>query len=173
MPEPDDIDEFQLTVVREIPAPPYEKGTRTRVTARSFLRVIKHVETGWAVTQSCRAEGFSYRRFRQLCQQRPSYQRRYERAEKQRAEHRRETMEAIVLHHAVKHYQAAQWWLERAHPDRYALKSVIREGDTAEQPIGNEIPAERLAEYGRLMLEFAEENRAKAVELPESSQAAG
>jgi hypothetical protein len=29
--------------------------------------------------------------------------------------------------------------------------------------VGDAIPAERLAEYGRLMLEFAEENRAREV----------
>jgi hypothetical protein len=160
MPEADVFD-VQLTVVREFTPPPYEKGVRTRVTARTFLRVIKHIEVGWAVTHSCKAEGFSYRRFRQLCQQRPNYQRRYEEAERQRAEHRRETMEAIVLHHAAKNWQAAGWWLERAHPERYALKSVVRDGDNQTQPIGEAIPAERFAHYGKLMLEMAEEDRVR------------
>jgi hypothetical protein len=81
-------------------------------TARTFLRIIKHIEIGWAVTTSCKAEGLSYRRFRQLCQRWPNYQARYEKAERQRADHRREAMEAVVLHHAIKNWQAAGWWLE-------------------------------------------------------------
>jgi hypothetical protein len=153
-------------VVREINPPPYTKGTRTFLTARTFLRIIKRIETGWAVTMSCKAEGLTYRRFRQLCQRWPAYQRRYEKAERQRAEHRRETMEALVLHAAAKNWVAAAWWLERSHPARYSLKTVIRDESTTEQLIGDAIPAERLAEYGRLMLEMAQENAAKAGELP-------
>jgi hypothetical protein len=163
----DDLNEIQLTVVRGPSAPPYQKGTRTRLTARTFLRIIKHIETGWAVTMSCKSEGLTYRRFRQLCQRWPNYQARYEKAERQRAEHRREAMEAIVLHHAVKNWQAAGWWLERAHPDRYSLKSVNRDdGASANQPIGTEIPLERLQMYGQLMAQIAQETAGKAAELP-------
>jgi hypothetical protein len=43
---------LQVTVV-----PPYQKGPRTRFTARVFLRVIKRIETGSGFTQACRAEG--------------------------------------------------------------------------------------------------------------------
>jgi hypothetical protein len=147
MPEPEDFDdsnEIQLTVVRGPSTPPYEKGVRTRLTAKTFLRVIKRIETGWAVTQSCKAEGFTYRRFRQLCQRWPAYQARYEKAERQRAEHRRETMEQIILHHAVKNWQAAGWWLERAHPDRYSLKTVHRDDNNAERPQYAELTREEL-----------------------------
>jgi hypothetical protein len=159
MPEPEDFDdsnEIQLTVVRGPSTPPYEKGVRTRLTARTFLRIIKHIETGWAVTQSCKAEGFTYRRFRQLCQRWPIYQARFEKAEVQRAEHRRETMERIVLSHAVKNWQAAGWWLERAHPDRYSLKTVHRDdGTNDEQAIGNQVPLATLVEDARLAAEVA------------------
>ena len=58
----------ELKVVREIPGKaPYEKGTRTRFTARTFLLIIRRIETGWAVTTACQAEGFTYKRFRQIC----------------------------------------------------------------------------------------------------------
>ena len=131
------------------------------MTARTFLRIIKRIETGWAVTMSCKAEGLTYRRFRQLCQRWPAYQARYEKAERQRAEHRRETMEALVLHAAAKNWVAAAWWLERSHPARYSLKTVHRDDGTIEQPIGDAIPAERLAEYGRLMLEIGARERSE------------
>jgi hypothetical protein len=147
MPQTEEIKEFQLTVVRGPSTPPYKKGTRTLLTARTFLRIIKRIETGWAVTQSCKAEGFTYRRFRQLCQHWPAYQRRYEKAERQRAEHRRETMEAVVLAHAVKNWQCACWWLERTHPDRFSLKTVIRNESTGEEkPLYQALTREELLE---------------------------
>jgi hypothetical protein len=150
MHEPEDFDdsnEIQLTVVRGPSTPPYEKGVRTRLTARTFLRIIKRIETGWPVTQSCKAEGLTYRRFRQLCQRWPAYQRRYERAERQRAEHRRETMEALVLHAAAKNWVAAAWWLERSHPGRYSLKTVIRDESTGEEkPLYQALTREELLE---------------------------
>lgn len=124
---------------REVPSSaPYQKGTRTRLTARAFLRIIKRIETGWAVTQSCRAEGLTYRRFRQLCQHWPAYQARYERAAIQRAEHRRETMEALVLHAAATNWVAAAWWLERSHPNRFSLRNVERVAEVVDmvcQPV--------------------------------------
>jgi hypothetical protein len=135
MPDPEDFDdsnEIQLTVVREPSTPPYEKGVRTRLTARTFLRIIKRIETGWPVTQSCKAEGLTYRRFRQLCQRWPTYQRRYEKAERQRAAHRTEAMEALVLRAAATNWCAAAWWLERTHPDRFSLRNVERAAEVVD-----------------------------------------
>ena len=61
-------------------------------------------------------------------------------------------------------------------PHLFALHYANRPENTGNsQPIGNEIPAERLAHYGKLMLEMAEEERAreaaKAVEIPVNGQA--
>ena len=107
----DDPDELsgELTVVRP--------GARTRFTARIFLRIIRRIETGWSVSQACRAEGFTYRRFRQLCQTRPNYQARYQRAERECADFRRDRCEHIVQLAATQSWQAAAWWLERTNPD--------------------------------------------------------
>ena len=55
-------------------------------------------------------------------------------------------------------------------PERFALRNVNRAEFSAEQPIGNEIPAERLAEYGRLMLEMAKENEAKQLAQQENNK---
>lgn len=169
MPEAEDsadFNEVQLTVVREPTASPYEKGTRTRLTARTFLRIIKHIEIGWPVTQSCKVEGLTYRRFRQLCQRWPKYQARYEKAERQRAEHRRETAEAIVLAHAKDSWQAAAWWLERAHPGRYSLRTVIRDNETGEEkPLYQALTREEL-------LECIETSRRIELERPKGCQPA-
>ena len=62
-------------------------------------------------------------------------------------------------------------YCERVYPNEFALRTVNREHASAEQPIGNEIPAERLAEYGRLMLEMAEENKAKQAQTVQLKEA--
>lgn len=61
-------------------------------------------------------------------------------------------------------------YLERKYPNEFSLRNVSRTDDTGgSQPIGNEIPAERLAEYGRLMLEMAEEDKAKELAKQQNS----
>jgi hypothetical protein len=167
----DDIDAFQLTVVREInPPPPYRKGTRTRLTARTFIRICQDIEAGRSVTQSCKAEGLTYRRFRQLCQQKPSYQRRYEKAEETRAQVRRDAMEQLVLHAALKNWVAAAWWLERVHPSSYSLRSVARSEGSADAPVGNAVPLEVLMEDARLAAEIAAQRPAGLTIQAEESQ---
>lgn len=152
-----------MTVVREIPGTPYEKGGRITFTSRVFLRIIHRLEIGWAVVTACQAEGFTYRRFRQLCCTRPNYQRRFELAEKVRADYRRERCEHIVQAAAATNWCAAAWWLERSYPERYALKSVTRDdGSGNERLIGEAIPESTLLEYAQIMSEVAQENALRA-----------
>ena len=161
--DPDELPKDLTTVVREIPGRPYEKGGRATFTPRVFLRVIKKVEVGWAVTQACQSEGFTYRRFRQLCQTRPEYQRRFEVAEKVRADYRRERCEHIVQAAAAQNWTAAAWWLERTNPDRYALRRVDRDdGAGAEKLIGEAIPESKILEYAAIMAEVAAQNAREA-----------
>jgi hypothetical protein len=73
-----------------------------------------------------------------LCQTRPNFQRRYERAERQRGAHRTEAMEALVLRAAATNWCAAAWWLERTHPDRFSLRNVERVAEVVDmvcQPV--------------------------------------
>jgi hypothetical protein len=128
------------------------------------LRIIKRIETGWAITTACQAEGFTYRRWRRICQTRPNYQRRYERAEKERADYRRERCEHIVqAAAAATSWTAAAWWLERTKPDRYALRRVDRDdGSGDERLIGEAIPESKVLEYAAIMAEVAQENAREA-----------
>ena len=150
-------------MVREIPGAPYEKGTRTTFTSRAFLRIIRRIETGWSASAACQAEGFSYRRFRQICQTRPNYQARYQKAEKERADFRRERMEHVIQLAATTNWTAAAWWLERTNPDRYALRRVDRDDGAGEEKlIGEAIPESKILEYAAIMAEVAEQNAREA-----------
>jgi len=169
-PEPTETKRINLEVVNR---PPRRNPWRpTILTIRKFLRICHHIEQGEAITQACELESISYRNFRFRVSNSLRLQERLKESETVRFNLRHEEALASVIAAGERSWMAHAWWLERCLPQLYALRSVNREHASAEQPIGNEIPAERLAEYGRLMLEFAEENKAKqaqAVELPESS----
>jgi hypothetical protein len=65
--------------------------------------------------------------------------------------------------HAKRSPWATAWLLERNFPELYALREFTRPVTNGSQPIGDRVSEERLREYGRLMLEFAQQNQAKAV----------
>ena len=160
-----------LEVVRDGPERP-KRGRPAILTIRKFLRICHLVEQGSAITHSCEAELVTYSHFRFRVARSPRLQERLKQAELTRESFLREFHIANIVKHAPRNVLASLWWLERRYPNEFALRNVNRAEASAEQPIGNEIPAERLAEYGKLMLEFAEENKAKqaqAVELPKSS----
>jgi hypothetical protein len=153
--KPDPVD-----IVREVPTETaYKKGPRTFLTARLFIKICRRVEIGWPATRACQAEGITYRRFRQVCQERPSYQRRYKKAEDLRFQYRREEAEESIIRAGEKSWMAHAWWLERTLPHLYALRIVNRETGSNDQPIGDKITEEQLHKYGRLMADFARDNQ--------------
>src|ERR1700730_344053 len=116
-------EELSLTV---IPASPRAGPTAIRLTPRVFIRILRSIRVGWSVPDACSSEFVTYRRFRQVCQQRPVYQKHYEKAERQRSRFRREHCEKIIQKHALTNWCAAAWWLERTAPESYSLKTVDR-----------------------------------------------
>jgi hypothetical protein len=100
------------------------------------------------------------------------YQKRLKQAEVVREGVLREYHIANVVKHAPRNVLASLWWLERRFPAEFALRTVNRDnGANEDKPVGEAIPAERLARYGQLMLQMAEEKRVseatKAALLPE------
>jgi hypothetical protein len=106
----------------------------------------------------------------------PKYQWRLKEAEETREEFLREYHIANIRKHAPRNLLASLWWLERRFPSQFALRTVNRNLNSIDQPIGDQVPEERLREYGRQMLEFARENQAKTHEqtaaLPSQESAA-
>jgi hypothetical protein len=97
-------------------------------------------------------------------QKNPKYQKRLKRAEDVRFNLRQEEALAAIMAAGEKSWMAHAWLLERTCPNLYALRAVHRDQALTEKPIGSEIPAERPAEYGKLMLEFAKEAEARAAQ---------
>jgi hypothetical protein len=171
-PETHETKSVSLELVRDDPAR-RNPWRPTTLTIRKFLCICHLVEEGNAITAACREQLISYSRFRFRVARSPRLQERLKEAEACRDQvWRSEALASIRAAFLPRTWPAAMTYLERRYPNEFALRTVNRDHASTEQPIGNEIPAERLAEYGRLMLEFAEENKAKqaqAVELPKSS----
>ena len=156
---------------------PRERGRPVKLTVKRFLAICTWIQQGKSNTLACRAENVDYTTFRLHVRNKPRWRKRYEHADAVRDEFLRDVHLTNIIRHAEKNWLASAWILERKFPHLFALHFANRDNaNAAEQPIGNEIPAERLAEYGRLMLEFAEENKAreagKAVELLDAPQGA-
>jgi hypothetical protein len=98
-------------------------------------------------------------------------EKRFQQADQIRDEYLRDYHLANVTKHSKEFWAASAWILERRWPQLFALHyTQHRTAEATEQSIGEAIPAERLARYGELMLEMAEENRvqeaAKVASLP-------
>jgi hypothetical protein len=163
-----------LEVVRDDPGTYRDPWRPTTLTIRRFLRICHLVEEGNAITHACREQLISYSRFRFRVARSPRLQERLKEAEACRDQVWRSEALASIRAAFPRNWVSGMTYLERKYPNEFSLRNVNRTDDTgSSQPIGNEIPAERLAEYGRLMLEMAQENAGKAAELPVVTEAAG
>src|SRR5260221_2821872 len=163
--------EAQLEVVRDV-----DRGRPLFLTSRRFIRICRWIQQGESASEACRLELVTYQGFRAHVKRNPKYQRRLKEAEETREDFLREFHIANIRKHAPRNLLASLWWLERRVPGRFALRPVHRVEGSTDQPIGDQVPEERLREYGRQMLEFARENRAKTHEqtaaLPSQESAA-
>jgi hypothetical protein len=85
------------------------------------------------------------------------YERRLKEAEEIREHFLREFHIANIQKHAPKNVLASLWWLERRYPSEFALRTVKRNINSGDTPIGDPVTEERLHRYGKLMLEFSKE----------------
>lgn len=166
-PANDDVKEVELQIVQRVgnglPGP----GRRLYLNPRRFIRICHLIENGASASGACREERVTYANFRRRVMRFDNWQRRLKEAEFVREHWMTEYHIGNILHHAPRNVITSLWWLERTNPAKYALRKVDRE-ELAEALVGDKIPADRLAEYGRLMLELAEEQKAK--ELKEAEQ---
>jgi hypothetical protein len=161
---------IELQVVPRIGTGLAGPGRPLFLTPRRFIGICKMVEAGARVTQACRESLVSYAGFRNHVARNPKYQKRLSKAEKIRDEVWKDYALEMIKQAMPKNWVAAMTYCERVYPNEFALRAVHRDNASADQPIGNEIPAERLAAYGQLMLEMARENEAKQLAQQENNK---
>ena len=139
-------------------------GRPLRLTEARFRRMLGLIREGHTNSAACAIEGLTYSTWRDHIQHRPEWRTLLAEAEAERAELRRDKALETLQAAFPKTWVAAAWYLERRHPELYALKTVHRNLNSNEAPIGDQVPEQRLLEYGRQMAEFARANEQKETE---------
>ena len=152
-------------------------GRKRKLTPAIFEKIMAVIESGGRVTPACRQHGISPVTLFMRVGRNPEEAKRFAEAKQIRLQKWHEEWLGEMHEHAKRSPWATSWLLERNFPELYALREFTRPVTNGSQPIGDRVPEERLREYGRLMLEFAQQNQAKAVAqstaLPASETATG
>jgi hypothetical protein len=135
-----------------------DRGRPLFLTARRFIRICRLIEKGASASTACKIESVTYAGFRKHVQRNEKYQRRLKEAEETREDFFREFHIANIAKHAQKNLLASLWWLERRFPNEFALRTVNRNINSGDAPIGDQVGVEQLRRYGKLMLQFAKES---------------
>jgi hypothetical protein len=134
-------------------------GPKRRLTVRVFIRICKSIEKGTPIYKACEAQGVTFALFRMRVSQSPRLQERVKKAEAVRAAWRFEKACGSIIDAGDQSWMAHAWWLERSHPQLFALRTVHRIDAEATQA-EPELPAQILEQHRRLMLEtFSETER--------------
>jgi hypothetical protein len=161
---------LQTDVVKEMPAaavlireesPRHAGGRPLRLNVKKFLKICAWIQAGKSNTTACRAENIDYSTFWFHTRRKPRWRLRYEHANSMRDQFLCDVHLTNIVRHAEQNWAASAWILERKFPALFALHFKERSSDTTALPVGNEIPISRLQEYGKLMLELAQETAEK------------
>jgi hypothetical protein len=156
-PQEQPVHELEVVVLED--KKPGSKGGRPlKLTPRRFANMLEHIRSGHTNSAACAIEGLTYSSWRDHIQRNPEWRARVAEAEAERDELRRDKALETLQAAFPKTWVAAAWYLERRHPDFYALKTVHRNLNSNEQPVGDAIPESRLLEYSKQMAEFARAN---------------
>jgi hypothetical protein len=152
-------------------------GRPLKLTEARFRRMIVLIREGNTNSAACRIEGITYTTWREHIQQKPAWRADLAEAERIRDEVWRDHALEMVKTAMPKNWVAAMTYLERKYPNEFALRTVNRNLNSTDQPIGDKIDEEQLRRYAVLMEDFRRENESKAREqtptLPNSENAAG
>jgi hypothetical protein len=136
-------------------------GRPLRLTEARFRRMLGLIREGNTNSAACRIEGITYTTWRDHIQKKPEWRILVAEAEKVRDEVWRDHALEMVKSAMPRNWVAAMTYLERKYPNEFALRTVNRNLNSTEAPIGDQAPEARLLEYGKQMAEFAKANEQK------------
>ena len=152
-------------------------GRPLKLTEARFRRMIVLIREGNTNSAACRIEGITYSIWRSHIQQKPDWRSEVVEAEKIRDKVWRDHALEMVKSAMPKNWVAAMTYLERKYPNEFALRTVSRNVNSTDQPIGDKVDEEQLRRYASLMNSFQRENEARAPAqapaLPSQESAAG
>jgi hypothetical protein len=139
-------------------------GRPLKLTEARFRRMLALIREGNTNTAACRIEGITYTTWRDHIQTKPEWRTLVAEAEKVRDEVWRDHALEMVKSAMPRNWVAAMTYLERKYPNEFALRTVNRNLNSTEAPIGDQVPEARLLEYSKQMAEFAKANEQKGSE---------
>jgi hypothetical protein len=145
-------------------------GRPLYMTARRFLKVCHWIEQGESASEACRTELVGYKSFRRHVQANAKFQRRLKEAEEVREHFLREYHIENIRKHAPKNVLASLWWLERRYPNEFALRTVNRNLNSSDMPIGDAVSEEQLRLMAQRMEDFARETQSELPALQASNE---
>jgi len=135
-----------------------EVGRKRLLTPEIFEKIMAAIEEGARVTPACRKHGISPKTLFMRVMREPEEAKRFAEAKQIRLAKWHEEWLGEMHEHAKRSSWATAWLLERNFPELYALREFVRPVAKGSQLVGDKVPEERLREYGRLMLEFAQQS---------------
>lgn len=152
----------QETQIRELEVVVLEDKKKTgrplKLTEARFRRMLGLIREGNTNVAACRIEGIHYVTWRDHIQHKPEWRAELAEAEKVRDEVWRDHALEMVKSAMPRNWVAAMTYLERKYPNEFALRTVNRNLNSTEAPIGDQVPESRLLEYSKQMAEFARAN---------------
>jgi hypothetical protein len=139
---------------------PARRGRPVTLNPRRFLSICHHIEHGFSIPNACEVEGISYRNFRFRVSQSARLQERLKEAETVRFNFRHEQALASIMAAGERSWMAHAWFLERALPHMWALRTVSRPELDKDEP-EPELPSEVLKRHRDLLLRLAKEDAEK------------
>jgi hypothetical protein len=137
-------------------------GRPLKLTEARFRRMLVLIREGNTNSGACRIEGINYVTWRSHIQQKPHWRAELSEAERVRDEVWRDHALEMVKSAMPKNWVAAMTYLERKYPNEFALRTVNRNLNSTDQPIGDKVDEEQLRRYAALMDDFRRENESKA-----------
>jgi hypothetical protein len=119
-----DSEPVSLEVVRDEPRK--KLGRPVRLTVRKFIRICRLVESGHTFVDACEIECVTYQTFRFRVSHSPRLEQRVKQAEAIRSLKRHDEALAAVVKAGERNWVAHAWYLERVHPELYALRKIER-----------------------------------------------
>jgi hypothetical protein len=144
-------------------------GRPLRLTEARFRRMLGLIREGHTNSAACRMEGLHYTTWRDHIQQNPEWRTLVAEAEKVRDEVWRDHALEMVKSAMPRNWVAVMTYLERKYPNEFALRTVNRNLNSTEAPIGDQVPEARLLEYSKQMSEFVRANEQKGAGSPSES----
>jgi hypothetical protein len=140
-------------------------GRPKKMTARLFIKICRQIEMGGVETAVCEAEGVQYATMWLHCSRKPNWKQRLEKAREIRKDAWHEMHVQNVMMQAPKNVAASLWFLERAFPEKYALRTVQR-SITSHELVMDRVSPEQLIEDIKLAREVAGE-RPQLTDVPD------